>query len=72
MTWRKARSATLRSAPPPAEVDRNNVPNECDLTKRNDEQQLENSRVRYPVVELIPSKDENRRKTAAGKWLEEL
>jgi len=54
--WRNARDAMSSSAPLPAEVDRNRVPNECDLTRRNGELQLENLRLRHLVAELLLQK----------------
>jgi putative transposase len=54
--WRKARAGIVRSAPSLTEVNRNNVPNECDLVKRNGELQLENSRLRHLVAELLLEK----------------
>ena len=54
--WRNARDAMSPSAPLPAGVDRKRVPNECDMTKKNDELQLENLRLRHLVAELLLQK----------------
>jgi len=54
--WRKARGTMVSTAQSPAEINRNDVLNECALVKRNDELQLENSRLRHLVAELLLEK----------------
>jgi hypothetical protein len=54
--WRKAHGTVVSSVPSLAEVNRNNILNESNLLQRNDELQLENSRLRHIVAELLLEK----------------